>query len=243
MGSGCLGPDVANMDGLGRSFRLKVAHVLTDQSHRGLDDQCHGGAGPQWEAGMADHSRMGRLTRGAFGGLIVAGLAISALSSAGASTTTVSTGQAAGGTAGSTTTSLGKPAKVGPTTTTTSKPTASSTPTTAPPPSVPPRPFCDVLEERLDGLRHMSLSLTDPQQLRALVEDAGQGFAQALPSAQSDVRPDMGVLAATIADYRSALDNAGYDVTKLAPDMVTKLQSPPVVKAMSRLDDWAKRAC
>jgi len=89
----------------------------------------------------------------------------------------------------------------------------------------------------------MSISLTDPRQLRALVEDAGPAFTQALPTAQADVRPDVSLLTSTIADYRSALDNAGYDITKLAPDMVTKLQSPLVVGAMSRLEGWAKKAC
>ncbi len=103
--------------------------------------------------------------------------------------------------------------------------------------------FCGLLTEQLDGIRRMALSLSDPMQLRALAQGVGAAFARAAPAAPPDARPDLGILASTIADYRASLDNSGYDVTKLSPDMVTKLQSPPVVEAMSRLGSWIKSAC
>jgi len=89
----------------------------------------------------------------------------------------------------------------------------------------------------------MSISLTDPRKLRALVEEAAPAFTQALPTAQADVGPDVSLLTSTIADYRSALESAGYDITKLQPDLVSKLQSPLVVGATIRLEGWAKKAC
>ena len=43
--------------------------------------------------------------------------------------------------------------------------------------------------------------------------------------------------------HRTVLENATYDITKLSPEQLTKLQSPGVLDAISRLEAYVTKAC
>ncbi|MGH9280259.1 MAG: hypothetical protein ACRD12_19430 [Acidimicrobiales bacterium] len=89
----------------------------------------------------------------------------------------------------------------------------------------------------------MSVSLTDPTRLRTLTEEA-TGLAAQLQSAAPDgAQGVVASLGSALSELRSALEGAGYDLAKLPPNLVIKLQSPAVLDGTSRLDAAVAKAC
>ncbi len=89
----------------------------------------------------------------------------------------------------------------------------------------------------------MAISLTNPPQLRGLVGHASPAIAQSAAAAPPEIKADVAFLVTTIVEYTAALEKAGYELAKLPPDMVVKLQSPPVQNALSHVDTYVRKAC
>jgi hypothetical protein len=125
-------------------------------------------------------------------------------------------------------------------TSTTAGPTtaAAAVTTTAPAPA-----FCPLAVAYVQDLRRMSISLTDPPQLRGLAQDASPAIAQSAASAPPEIKADVALLVTTIAAYTGALEKAGYELAKLPPDMVMKLQAPQVQNAINHVDNYARKSC
>ncbi len=121
--------------------------------------------------------------------------------------------------------------------------TGGPTTTTAAVTTVPPAAFCPLAVAYVQDLRRMAISLTDPPQLRGLVQHASPAIAESAPSAPPEVKADVALLVSTVAEYTTALEKAGYELSKLSPDMVMKLQTPQVQNAISHVDSYVRRAC
>ncbi|MGH9277086.1 MAG: hypothetical protein ACRD12_03110 [Acidimicrobiales bacterium] len=89
----------------------------------------------------------------------------------------------------------------------------------------------------------MPVSLTDPTVLRTLVEDATGVAGQLKASAPGGARAAVESLSTTLAALRSALDAADYELAKLPPNLVTRMQSPVVADAISALEAAVAKAC
>lgn len=89
----------------------------------------------------------------------------------------------------------------------------------------------------------MAISLTDPPQLRSLVAHASPSMARSAAAAPPEIKADVAFLITTIADYTAALEKAGYELAKLPPAMVMKLQSPPVQNALNHVETYVRTAC
>jgi hypothetical protein len=116
--------------------------------------------------------------------------------------------------------------------------TAAMVTTTLPAPA-----FCPIAVGYVQDLRRMAITMSDPPQLRGLVQHASPAMAQSAASAPPEIRADVALLVSTIADYAAALDKAGYELAKLPPDMVMKLQTPPVQDAINHVDSYVRKAC
>lgn len=102
--------------------------------------------------------------------------------------------------------------------------------------SGPTKTFCAAVRTELDQVRQLSISLTDPARLQSLASAVAATAAQSGGAAPPSATADLGVLAKAVADVKSGLDQAGYDLAKLPPDLVTRLQSPDFVAA--REEHW-----
>lgn len=164
--------------------------------------------------------------------------AITRIGSAAAPATSTSSTSAGAAALITTTTAKATSTTAAPTTTAGPTTTAAAVTTTA-----PPMAFCPLAVAYVQDLRRMSISLTDPSQLRRLTQHASPAIAQSAASAPPEVKADVALLVTTIADYAAALEKAGYELAKLPPDMVTKLQTPPVQNAINHVDSYVRKAC
>lgn len=89
----------------------------------------------------------------------------------------------------------------------------------------------------------MAVSLTDPTQLRGLLQRASPAIAQTAAGAPAELKASVALLAGAISEYSVALDKAGYQLATVSPDMVTKLESPQVQDALNRVDSYVRRVC
>ncbi|MGH9226676.1 MAG: hypothetical protein ACRD2W_23465, partial [Acidimicrobiales bacterium] len=90
------------------------------------------------------------------------------------------------------------------TSTTSSPPTTATSPTTAPTSDRPAGAFCDTARSLVDALRRISVSLTDPDGLRSLMDLAVPKSAASADASPSAMRADTDGLRAMLASLRAA---------------------------------------
>lgn len=103
--------------------------------------------------------------------------------------------------------------------------------------------FCPLAVGYVQDLRRMAVSMTDPPQLRGLVQHASPAIARSAAAAPPEIKADVAVLVSTMAEFTVAFDKAGYELAKVSPDMVTKLDTPEVQVALSHVDNYVRKTC
>ncbi|MGH9223273.1 MAG: hypothetical protein ACRD2W_05715 [Acidimicrobiales bacterium] len=129
------------------------------------------------------------------------------------------------------------------TSTTSTPPTTATSPTTAPTSDRPSAAFCDTARSLVDALRRISVSLTDPDGLRSLMDLAVPRSAASADASPSAMRADTDGLRAMLASLRAALEAADYQLAKLPPEFVVKLQSPETLNLIVRFETSVAKSC
>src|SRR5262245_31126475 len=79
--------------------------------------------------------------------------------------------------------------------------------------------------------------------LRQLFSDAARDIQAAVAVAPAEIKSDVTLVAQGFAALVTALNNANYDFTKLAPDLIIRFQSQDFVAASTRVGAYAKNVC
>jgi len=58
-----------------------------------------------------------------------------------------------------------------------------------------------------------------------------------------EVQPDVAEVSGALGELRTAFEVADYQLPKLPPAMLMKLQSPPVQQAIDRIEQFSAKAC
>lgn len=103
--------------------------------------------------------------------------------------------------------------------------------------------FCDLSTAYVAQVRDIEMSLTDPTRLRELLSSAVPASAESVPIASKDIKTDVSRVSDSLVELRDALEAASYDIAKLAPEMVSKLQSPAVQGALRNVENFAREGC
>jgi hypothetical protein len=200
-----------------------------------------------------------RIRRVFAGGLLVGVTGWVAVASSGGPVSVLSIGASAPtSTVASTTTTSGPTSTTSNSTSTTST-TALSAPSTtvgkAPPTTVTvpiPDPaaieaaaqrFCALSAGYLEQVRQIEISMTSPDRLRQLLQAAAPAAAESATLAVKEVQPDVTKVSGALGELRAALEAADYQLAKLPPDMVVKLQSTPVRDAINHVEQFTGKAC
>ena len=79
--------------------------------------------------------------------------------------------------------------------------------------------------------------------LRQLFQDAARDIQAAVAVAPTEIKPDVTLVAQGFSALVTALNNANYDFTKLAPDLIVRFQSQEFMAASTRVGAYAKNVC
>ena len=80
-------------------------------------------------------------------------------------------------------------------------------------------PFCDMA--RKYGARRDQLTVSNPNQLRAVVTEAEAAIRDAVAVAPAEIKGDVQVVAAASAKFFKSLADANYDFTKVPPEGIS----------------------
>lgn len=87
------------------------------------------------------------------------------------------------------------------------------------------------------------MSLTDVERLPGLLEKGRGSLAEAEPLSPAESKADVAALRSTVGSLHGELEQAGYDLSKLPPTLLSKIGSPEVLDAVRRLEANAAKAC
>ena len=103
--------------------------------------------------------------------------------------------------------------------------------------------FCDLIATYSDRLAVLGQPSATPERIRAVAEDGATAIQQAVAAAPADIKGDVTVVAGAAEDYLAALQNAGYDLSKLPPDAAGVFSAPDVSASASNLQVYAQNTC
>ena len=103
--------------------------------------------------------------------------------------------------------------------------------------------FCDFLRTYNERFGRFNAGLTNPQELRTVMNEALAAVKAAEANAPSDVKADMATTAAAFASLVVSFGQANFDVTKLRLEDLTALQDPKFLAASQRLDTYIGQHC
>jgi hypothetical protein len=103
--------------------------------------------------------------------------------------------------------------------------------------------FCDLVRSYNSRIQELASSLADPESLRKVLQDAEPVIEQAETLAPPEVAGDVKLLAASSRQLLAALQAVNFDVTKLAPAEIEKVQTPEVRAAQGRLQAYTRDVC
>jgi hypothetical protein len=129
------------------------------------------------------------------------------------------------------------------TSSTVARATTSTTSTTTSVPERPGKAFCESARAATEAVRRISVSLTDAARLPGLLEQGNGSLAEAEPLSPAGSKADVAALRSTVRALHDALEQAGYDLSKLPPSLLSTIGSPEVLDAIRRLDANAAKAC
>ena len=104
-------------------------------------------------------------------------------------------------------------------------------------------PVCDSLRSYNDRFRRVNLGLSNPQELRAAMQEAGAAIADAQGRAPDAIKSDLAVLRGAFQQLVSTLEQADYDLSKLSLTQVQQLQTPEVTAAGRNVDTYLREHC
>lgn len=146
--------------------------------------------------------------------------------------------------AAETTTTLSqRPLAAGPATTTTQGPPPSTTSTTSTTALAARGSFCDLLRSYTEQVRRISISLTDPETVRPLLDEALPAIAESARVAAPAAAGDVSTLRDTLTQLRAALEGSAYRFADLPAGTVAQLASPEFMGSFARLDTLARKGC
>jgi hypothetical protein len=104
-------------------------------------------------------------------------------------------------------------------------------------------PVCDSLRSYNERFGRVNLGLSNPEQLRAAMQDAGRAIADAQGRAPDAIKADLAVLTRAFQQLLASLEQADYDLSKLSLAQVQQLQTPEVTAASENVNTYLRDRC
>ena len=106
--------------------------------------------------------------------------------------------------------------------------------------------FCEIARgwnERVKKLVTGLIGRPDAAQLQQFVHDVVSAVNEAVAAAPAEIKGDFKITADAVSQYATALERAGYDPNKVAPDAAARLQAPDVRAAGERVSAYGRQVC
>jgi len=128
---------------------------------------------------------------------------------------------------------------------------ASTTTTVAPAPAGPAtsvrsgtgNAFCDFLDTYNERFGRFNAGLTDPNQLRTVMSEAAAAIREAEATAPAEVKADLTTMRMAFESLIRALEQVGFDFSRLRLDTLAVLQNPEFVQASLRMEAYTRQNC
>lgn len=104
-------------------------------------------------------------------------------------------------------------------------------------------PFCAALSSYSDKYGQVTSGATDPQQLRAAMQDGASAIAQADQAAPDAIRPDVDVLNTAFQQLLAVLEATNFDITKVSLAQVEQFETTQFTSAGAHVDAYVREHC